>query len=108
VGGIFGEAREALIGGCWGLYLSVGFLLFSFVTGLAMIFRVTNTKYEINLLAISLLFVCISDVSAILSPFVGALFGAQSGMYSVVRHIGCFVLYIIALIGAMIAAIIYL
>ena len=30
IGGIFGEAREALVGGCWGLFMSAGFLFLFF------------------------------------------------------------------------------
>jgi hypothetical protein len=107
-GGLFGEAREALLGGCWGVFMSAGFFFLFFATALAMFFGVSGTTFEINLGAIAFPFVCLLGVSAILSPFVGALFGAQSGIYSVVRHIGCFIIYVILLIGGMIAATLYL
>lgn len=106
VGGIFGEAREALLGGCWGVFMSAGFFFVFFATGLAMLFGVADFALENR--AFMFPFVCVLGVSAILSPFVGAMFGAQSGVYSVVRHLGCFVLYIAVLIGGMLAATILL
>ncbi|MGB7340938.1 MAG: hypothetical protein WBC91_18720 [Phototrophicaceae bacterium] len=108
VGGIFGEAREALIGGCWGVFMSAGFFFVFFATGLAMLFGVVDLPFALENRAIMFPFVCVLGISALLSPFVGSLFGAQSGAYSVVRHLGCFVLYIILLVGGMIAATILL
>jgi len=105
-GGLFGEFREAFIGGCWGIFMSAGFFFVFFVTALAMLFGVEG--FDIQFGAIAFPFVCLIGISGLLSPFVGALFGAQSGMYSVVRHMGCFVLYIIFIVGGMIAAAIYL
>ena len=108
VGGLFGEFREAFIGGCWGIFMSAGFFFVFFVTGLALLFGVEGLPFELKLDAIAFPFICIIGVSGILSPFVGALFGAQSGMYSVVRHMGCFILYLALLVAGMIAAAIYL
>lgn len=106
-GGLFGEFREGFIGGCWGLFMSAGFFFVFFVTGLALLFGVTDLPFEIELGAIAFPFICIIGVSALMSPFVGALFGAQSGVYSVIRHLGCFVLYLAFLLGGMIAAAYY-
>jgi|GEM_PF-5909633 len=108
VGGIFGEAREALIGGCWGLFMSAGFFFAFFVTGLAMLFNVTDLPFELGNRAIMFPFVCIIGISALLSPFMGALFGAQSGIYSVVRHIFLFIVYLGGLLACMFFATIYI
>lgn len=105
-GGLFGEFREGFIGGCWGIFMSAGFFFVFFVTGLALFFGVEG--FDIELGAIAFPFICMIGISALLSPFVGALFGAQSGVYSVIRHLGCFVLYLVFLVGAMMAAAFYL
>ena len=107
-GSLFGEAREALVGGCWGVFMSAGFFFVFFATGLAMLFGILDIPIVLSNRAVMFPFVCILGVSAIGSPFVGALFGAQSGIYSVVRHIGCFILYIGALVGGMFAAAMFL
>lgn len=100
VGGLFGEAREALVGGCWGILMSGVFLFFFFMTMLALLFGVEGINYDLR--GIAFPFICLLGVSAILSPFIGMLFGAQSGVYSMVRHVGCFLIYIIAVLGAII------
>lgn len=108
-GGIFGEAREALIGGCWGLFMSAGFFFVFFAAGLAMLFGVIDLPFGfvIENQAIMFPFVCLIGISALMSPIMGALFGAQSGIYSVVRHIFLFILYLGGLFACMIAATIY-
>ncbi|GAB5494254.1 MAG: hypothetical protein Phog2KO_44690 [Phototrophicaceae bacterium] len=102
IGGIFGEAREALVGGCWGLFMSAGFLFLFFATGLALFFGVQGLPIEVDVRAISFPLICLLGVSAILSPVVGALFGAQSGVYRVTTHLGCFTIYIAIVLGAII------
>ncbi|MEM9952825.1 MAG: hypothetical protein AAFV93_04305 [Chloroflexota bacterium] len=105
LGGIFGEAREALVGGCWGIFMSAGFFFVFFATGLFMIFN--SVEYPIQGRGVMFPFVCILGISALLSPFLGALFGAQSGMYRVTTHIGCFLIYVILLVVGMFAAALY-
>lgn len=102
IGGIFGEAREALVGGCWGLFMSAGFLFLFFATGLALFFGVQGLPIEVDVRAISFPLICLLGVSAILSPVVGVLFGAQSGVYRVTTHLGCFTIYIAIVLGAII------
>lgn len=104
---IFGEAREALVGGCWGTFMSAGFLFLFFLTFLGLIFRVEFPIVETNIAGLAFPFICLMGVSAILSPFVGILFGANSGMYSMVRHVGCFVLYILVLLGGIVGVTLY-
>lgn len=104
LGGLFGEAREALVGSCWGIFMSAGLFFVFFLTGLAMIFNVVDLPIMLQNRAIMFPFVCILGVSALISPFIGALFGAQSGVYRVTTHLGCFLLYIIVMVGGMIAA----
>jgi len=104
---IFSEAREALVGGCWGTFMSAGFLFFFFLTFLALIFRVDFPIIATNLKGIAFPFICLMGISAFLSPFVGVLFGANSGIYSMVRHLGCFVLYIAMLLVAIIGVTLY-
>lgn len=106
VGGIFGEAREALVGGCWGILMSGVFLFFFFLTGFALLFGVEGV--DIALRGVASPFICLLGVSAILSPLVGVLFGAQSGFYSWISHLGCFVLYLALVIGAIIGVSVFL
>lgn len=108
VGGIFGEAREALVGGCWGIFMSAGFLFLFFATGLALLFGIQNAPFDFQVRGVAFPLVCLLGVSAILSPFIGALFGAQSGIYRVTTHLGCFIIYIIALLGGIFALSLYL
>ena len=103
IGGIFGEAREAVVGGCWGLFMSAGFLFVFFATGLALLFGVQGLPIELDVRAIAFPLICLLGVSAILSPVIGALFGAQSGVYRVTTHLGCFTIYIVIVLAAIIA-----
>ncbi|MGJ3237298.1 MAG: hypothetical protein ACFE0Q_01185 [Anaerolineae bacterium] len=107
-GGIFGEAREALVGGCWGIIMSGGFFFAFFTSALILLFGVQGLPFDLQLSGLAFPFICIIGISAILSPFIGMLFGAQSGAYSSIRHMGCFVLYLGALIGGMVAVSIFL
>ena len=104
---IFGEAREALVGGCWGTVMSAGFLFVFFFTFLGFLFGTQFPIIERNISWLGLPFVCILGISAVASPFIGILFGANSGAYSWTRHIGCFMLYIIALLAAIIGVTLY-
>lgn len=105
VGGIFGEAREAIVGGCWGVFMSAGFLFFFFFAFLALLFGIEGYNFQLGGIAVP--FICLLGVSAILSPFVGALFGANSGMYSMVSHVGCFILYLGIILAAIVGLSLY-
>ncbi|MEL7432515.1 MAG: hypothetical protein AAFN11_01080 [Chloroflexota bacterium] len=106
VGGIFGEAREAIVGGCWGVFMSAGFLFFFFFAFMVLLFGIEG--YDIQLGGIAIPFICMLGISAILSPFIGALFGANSGAYSMVRHVGCFILYLGMLLAAIVGVSMFL
>lgn len=95
--GLFGETRETFIGGCWGFLMSGFFVFFFFVTLIAWIAGVNNFAFQITGTAAPL--VMLLCVSSLLSPLIGALFGAQGGKYSVTRHVGCFVIYLAVLLG---------
>ncbi len=96
--GFFGEARETLVGGCWGLLLSGVFLFAFFMALLALLFGITDTTFQVSRTASPvILLLC---VSSLLSPIIGALLGALGGRYSVTRHIGCAGLWLMILLGA--------
>lgn len=96
--GFFGEARETLVGGCWGLLLSGMFLFAFFMVLLALLFGVTDVAFQVTRTAAPV--ILLLGVSALLSPLVGALLGALGGRYSVTRHIGCAGLWLLILLGA--------
>jgi hypothetical protein len=95
--GLFGETRETFIGGCWGFLMSGFFVFFFFFTLIAWIAGINNFAFQITGTAAPI--VMLLCVSSLLSPLIGALFGAQGGKYSVTRHVGCFVIYLAALLG---------
>lgn len=106
VGGLFGEAREAVIGGCLGLLMSAVFFFFFFFTFLGWLFQVDIVGYTVQGAASPL--IALFCVSAMLSPLIGILFGAQTGAYSIVRHTGCFILYVMVLLAGVFALSVYL
>jgi hypothetical protein len=103
LGGIFGEAREAVLGGCWGLIMSAAFFFFFFVTGMAMMFGVSNFPENMQLNWNSFFLVALLCVSALGSPVIGVLFGLQSGFYSVGKHIIVFLIYLVLLLAGIVA-----
>jgi hypothetical protein len=96
VGGLFGEFREAFVGGCWGIIMSAFFFFFFFFTLLAWLFGVDIQGILIGGAASPI--IALFCVSGLMSPLIGILFGAQTGIYSMVKHVGCFVLYMALLL----------
>lgn len=90
--GLLGEAREAIVAGCFGLLMSIVFFFGAFffvimwlgggVEGLE--FRVKGVAAPLMLL------LC---VSGFISPLFGVLFGARGGKYHFTQHMGCFFVY---------------
>src|SRR5688572_29105745 len=103
LGGIFGEAREAVLGGCWGLIMSAAFFFFFFVSGMAMTWGISNFPPEFQLNWNSFFLVALLCVSGLASPVMGVLFGLQSGFYSVGKHVVAFLLYLIILLIGVVA-----
>ena len=103
LGGIFGEAREAVLGGCWGLIMSAAFFFFFFATGMAMVRGVSNFPASYQLNWNSFFLVALLCVSGLASPVIGVLFGLQTGFYSVFKHLVAFALYIILILGGIVA-----
>jgi hypothetical protein len=100
--GIFGETKEAIIGGCWGLLMSSVFFFFFFLSVLVLFFPVAEYQ-DFKLGTATLPLIAAMCLSGFLSPVIGILFGLQGGRYSATRHVGCFVVYVAVLLGAMIA-----
>lgn len=98
-GGLLAESKEAIMGGCWGLAMSSAFFFLTFATGIALTFGVSELQYQLTWTSAP--FVLLFCASGFLSPFVGIMWGLQGGRYSITRHIGCFLLYIIAILAAM-------
>lgn len=101
VGGLFGEFQEGFVGGCLGIIMSGGFFFLFFFTLLAWIFGVDIRGFIIGWGAFPI--VALLCVSALMSPVIGIIWGAKTGAYSMIRHIGCFGLYIVAMAIAAIA-----
>lgn len=101
VGGLFGEFREGFIGGCLGLLMSAVFFFFFFFTLLGWLFGVDMMGYTVQGAASPV--IALFCVSALLSPVLGILWGAQTGAYSILRHTGCFVMYVMALLAGVFA-----
>jgi hypothetical protein len=102
-GAIFGEAREAVLGGCWGLIMSAAFFFFFFATGMAMLGDVSNFPPEYQLNWNSFFLIALLCVSGLASPVIGVLFGLQTGFYSVFKHIVAFAFYIILILAGIVA-----
>jgi hypothetical protein len=103
LGGIFGEAREAVLGGCWGLIMSAAFFFFFFVSSMAMMWGISNFPANIQLNWNSFFLVALLCVSGFASPVMGVLFGLQTGFYSVGKHVVAFLLYLILLLAGVVA-----
>jgi hypothetical protein len=102
LGAIFGEAREAVLGGCWGLIMSAAFFFFFFATGMAMIGDVSTFAPEYQLNWNSFFLIALLCVSGFASPIIGVLFGLQTGFYSVFKHLVGFAFYIILLLAGIV------
>jgi len=46
--GFFGEARETIVGGCWGLLLSGVYLFAFFMALLALAFGITDLEFQVT------------------------------------------------------------
>jgi hypothetical protein len=101
VGGLFSEFREGFVGGCLGIVMSAGFFFLFFFTLLAWLLGVNVQGFIIELGAFPI--IALLCVSGMVSPVIGIVWGAKTGAYSMIRHIGCFGLYIIAMAIAVIA-----
>jgi len=105
VGGLFGEFREAFIGGCLGLLMSAVFFFFFFFAFFGWLFHVDIAGYMVQGSASPI--IALFCVSAMLSPLIGVLLGAQTGAYRILWHTGCFLIYIIVLLAALFALSVY-
>jgi len=91
----FDEAREALVGGCWGTIMSGVFFFFFFFTLIGLLAGGINSSgIAFAIGAGALPFTLLLLVSALLSPFIGILFGVRGGDYRLTRHVGCFGLWL--------------
>lgn len=101
LGGIFGETREAVLGGCWGLIMSGVFFFFFFVTGMIMFWGISTfpEQYQFIVNSNGFIFILMLCLSGVASPFIGILFGLQTGFYSVGKHIAAFLLYLIIILA---------
>lgn len=104
LGGIFGETREAVLGGCWGLIMSAAFFFFFFVTAMIMIWGINTVpeQYQHIINGNAAIFIIMLCLSGFASPVIGILFGLQSGFYSVGRHVIAFALYLFLLMAAIV------
>ena len=73
---------------------------------MALITGVTYLDYKLNFSTAPLIFaLCASGLA---SPFLGVMWGLRGGQYSVVQHFGCFVIYVGAILGGMLALVVVL
>ena len=96
-GGVLGETKEAIIGGCWGLLMSGAFFFFFFFAAFTLIAGISDYDFKLSVSSSPL--VLLMCVSGLMSPFIGVMFGLQGGRYSAARHVGCFVIYLGILIA---------
>lgn len=105
-GSLLSESKEAVFGGCLGLLMSTAFFFLFFTIGMAWLFGVTDFEYQLTGSTVPLILVL--GASGVLSPLVGVMFGLQSGRYSATRHIGCFILYMGLILGAIVVFVVAL
>lgn len=96
---VFDEARESVVGGCLGTFLS-GIFLFVFYFLIIALLSGGIVDLNMQFSLSSLPFICVIGLSALASPFIGIFFGLQRGEYSSTRHMGCSLLWLSILILA--------
>lgn len=82
------EARDAILGGCFGFILSAGFLFaFFFLLIVFLAGGINGVGFDVSSAAFP--FILLLGVSALASPIIGIIMGIR-GNYTFVGHIGCF------------------
>lgn len=95
------EARDAVIGGCFGLILSGGFLFaFFFLLITLLSGGISDVNFQVSARALPIV-LCIG-ASSFLSPLAGVLMGIR-GRYSCAGQVGCFAVWLGILIAAAVA-----